>query len=699
MKKKLFILMLVLVMALCAFVACGDEEETPSDNSGTQSSNGGSTTSSSKAPVIEGGDKDCEHTFKTESTKPANCSTEGSEVSKCTKCGATETKTLPVNSDHSYKVTSKTDATCQEVEKITKVCERCGDTQEVLGTQKASHKHVETVTLEATCSTEGSRGYICEVCGNIGYKVGLETVIPALGHTYERADNAFSAEAGVTFVPANCDTDGYFSRVCVDCGYDKSPITREDYAKLEGTADFDAVKYDEMEKWGHKFTVYVGEVEATCTENGYEETKCERCDATERETTSYAEGHKYNKTADAVEGTHYVVTQSPTCITEGKKAYKCTVCSQVATASEHIDTIPTVPHDTTNRDAAYLDKDVPATCEADAYKVYKCCVDAFCTETVKVEEAGTALGHIDVVNGEQTCKTEGKTPYKCGREGCGETWLAAPVNENIRHKASATKVSEATCITDAVYECSICGANYGPYKDDSAYADGIAHGIHVFQYSETIAPTCSSIGYKKYACVGDGACTATRKDDTNTDMTQPDLPKESDIVERTAHTFDTDGDGKFNIDPDGKITCGVCLAQYRDVTTEVTSGGGTLCLGCGKTPCDCGLSVEWNGYVSPIIPDEHMLAAGVETVISSVEWTAVADKGEKALAIGGGVIVLDGDTSTTYTVKIYDKANGTLLDTVEVTGNSIIDLYKYEEVGQVAITASTMALVYFYAAV
>jgi len=253
----------------------------------------------------------------------------------------------------------------------------------------------------------------------------------------------------------------------------------------------------------------------------------------------------------------------------------------------------------------------------------------------------------------------------------------------------AEKVSEATCISNAVYKCSVCDSEFGPYENDPAYEDGFAHGNHVYQYSATVAPTCSSIGYNIYVCVADDACTDTRRND---DLSLPaDQPKEGTAVERIAHTFGA-------VSPDGRIECSVCFAEYRDVTTEESNGGGTLCLGCGKTPCDCGLSVEWTGYVSPVIPDNHNLVANTEKVISSVKWTEVEET-EKALAIGGGVIILDGEENTTYTVKIYDKADGTLLDTVTVTGDSIIDLYKYAEVGQISITASTLAIVFLYAAV
>lgn len=683
--KKLLILMLALVMVLCMFVACGDEEETPDEGStGTSSSSGG----------VSGGDDDCEHTFVSKSKVEATCKAEGSETFECSKCGATKTDKLPVLKTHDYKVVDETEATCEELAKIIKECQVCGDKQEFEDGQLAPHKGVEVVKTEPTCDTDGAREYECEVCGTTMFKLGFDKVIPKLGHTYEREGNEFSEEAGVTFVAGNCDTEGRFDRVCQDCGYDKDPITREEYGKMSG---YDTTKYDDMEVWGHDYSVFVGPIPASCTTDGYDEYKCSRCDATNLVVTSYANGHTYEKGQSAVEGTHFVVTQAPTCIVEGKKAYKCTVCGEVATDDKDIDTISCIPHDTSNRDVQYLTDDRAADCLNDAYKVYKCCADPLCQESEKVVEEGTALGHDPVVSGEQTCATEGKTPYSCSR--CSATWLDGPVDENIKHKPETNKVLEATCINNAVYRCSICEKEYGPYEGDEYYADGFAHGIHQFVYNETVAPTCSSIGYKIYACVADGACTVTRKDDTNTDMTKPDTPKAEDIVARVAHNFDADGNGVIDVSPDGRIVCSVCMAQYRDVTTEVTNGSGKLCLGCGKDSCECGLSVEWNGYVSPTIPDAHMLSANTEVTISSVEWKEVENKGDKALAIGNGMIIIDGEDTTTYTIKIYDKKDGELLKTVELTGDVALDLYEYAEVGQVAIKASTAAVVFFYAAV
>ncbi len=671
MKNKILVLLFVLALALCIFASCGGNE----------------------ANGAQAGNQGCNHQYQTTSEVPATCAAEGSRISTCSLCQATKTDVLPKSTTHGrYIVTEEIDATCQAPKKVIKECEVCKVSVTVEEGQKAAHTPEIVVLVEATCDQAGKQDYICTVCNEQQFLRNFEKDIPALGHTYERTEDMFDEAAGVTFVPSSCDVEGYFARVCGDCGYSGDPITREEYAQIPG---YDVVKYDEMEAFEHKFTVKIRSGAATCTEGSYEEFACSRenCDATEKQTTGYPKGHKYVTNETAVEDVNYVIDPKPTCMYEGRKTYICTVCSERATDDKYIEVVEKLSHDTTNRDDEYLVRDVAATCDLAAYKVYRCCVDSSCEVTETVYD-GEPLPHNWVVNGVQTCKTEGKTPYICDRDGCGKKKLDTPVDEKIKHTYGSV-VKEATCINNAVYKCSVCESEYGPYSDDSFYDAGFAHGNHVLEFDRTIAPTCSEIGYNIYSCVADDECTLESKNPSANDI---ETPLASDIVARLPHTFDADGNGISNdVNPDGKIICTKCFTQYRDITTEITNGNGSLCLGCGKTPCDCGLSVEWNGYVSPTIPTEHILMAGVETTISSVEWTQVSDKGTKDLAIGEGLIILDGSEGTTYTVKVYDKKDGTLLKEYNLTGDVVlIDLYDYLEVGQVSITASDVAIVYLY---
>ncbi|MDO4502243.1 MAG: fibronectin type III domain-containing protein [Coriobacteriia bacterium] len=92
----------------------------------------------------------------------------------------------------------------------------------------------------------------------------------------------------------DCTTAGKKISICKDCGQKK-----EEAAKASGHA-FAAGKT----------------VDATCTEAGYRELVCERCDATSKEEIDQAAGHQYK----------CVKTVAATCSAQGYKLYQCTTC-------------------------------------------------------------------------------------------------------------------------------------------------------------------------------------------------------------------------------------------------------------------------------------------------------------------------------------------------------------------------------------
>ena len=646
MKKKLLIALFVIAMLVCVFASCGE----------------------------------CEHNYEETSKVEATCAQDGSKTLKCSECGETKTETIAKTNNHKMEY-SEIEATCLADGKTVGVCKVCGYTVETNSTPKLdaceSSNWEVVVKIPATCTTNGEKATVCTICGKEQFVIG-DMTIPAFGHTYEDTDPMKSdEEKGITFVEANCEDEGYFARVCQTCGYDEDPITKDEYAAMP---DCDLTKLDKMEPWGHNFTEYVDTVLPTCTENGYDIYGCEYCDATKNEVIAAANGHSYIKNETAEEGVHFKITLAPTCINTGTKAYICTVCSEVATANEHIDVIPTVEHSILDTDDAYLLVSMEADCVNAAYKIYKCSVDAFCTEQ-KVFEYGEALDHNWVKIQDPSCATNGKTYYECDRVcngiECDEFKFDEPSIE-IKHTYGST-VSAATCVADAVYKCSVCEKEYSAYDDD---AQGQAHGNHKYDLlKEVIAPTCSSEGYTIYSCTA-GECGTLYGDEEG--------EYDRDVTPRTTHDFNV-------MTEDGRIVCTVCATQYRDVTTEITTGNGTLCLGSCEGECTCGLKVEWNGYVSPKDPEQ--IKANETYVKNSVTWTEVAQE-TKPLAIGEGMIILNGTEATSYTIKVFDKQGGTLLTTIEISGEyAFVDLYNYAEVGHVEITATTDALVSFFAIV
>lgn len=670
MKKKLLIALFLVALMVCIFASCGE----------------------------------CKHeSYEVKSTTPATCVAEGKIVSACTECGEEKVESIPKITTHKLKY-EEVKPTCSKAGTITETCtvSGCTYTNKKAGQPATgAHKAEIVVTTAATCETDGVRAYICSECEEPQWTPGFESKIPALGHTYERGGLMTDEQMGITYVSGSCAAEGYFARVCQDCGYDKDPITREEYATHEGTSKYptyDEEKYYNMEQWQHEFNVFQMTVEPTCTVNGYDLYKCAYCEETTQENIVFSLGHNYNKDENAVEGTDFVIDPKPTCINPGVKAYICTVCHEPATEEKDRESVPVVDHAFDDTMADKLLYHTLADCLEPETKVFKCYMDPLCNEQ-KTYTYGEALGHEEV-RGTASCATNGLTPYTCNRPDCDFYEEREDEYSDLTAKhILGEKLTSATCITDATYKCSQCQKPYGPYAGDPTYADGFAHGNHIFDADnpQFVDSTCDAIGYNVYSCIADENCKVTRKDYENTDMSKPDVPRAEDIVARKPHAFS-------DVTEDGKIYCANCTLQYRDVSTEITTGGGNLCLGCPEgTPCTCGLKVEWNGYVSPDAPEKitKFDSNNAETLFvkKDVDWEALGEM-DKALVMGEGVIVLYGTAETTYTIKLYSEVDGaTAVGTIDVPAGAevvVIDLYEYATVAQITIAASTDAEVSFF---
>ena len=325
MKKKILIALFIVSALICIFASCGE----------------------------------CKHeAYEVQSTVPATCVTEGKTISACTSCGQTKEEVIPKNGDHKLNYV-EIEPTCLAPGKTVGTCtvEGCTYVVETAGkpmlTSCDRNNYVVVTVKEATCTENGVQKNVCSICNKDAIVIGFDSTIPAKKHTYERSGILTDEEKGVSFVPANCDTDGYFARVCQDYGYDQDPITREEYAQQD---DYDATLYDEMEKWGHNYAEFVSETPATCTVGGYKTYKCtnEGCDSTDNQATSGALGHTYVADETAVEGEHYTIVVQPTCQSKGTMAYICQTCKEAATEGDYVVSLETVGHQfsDTNDDTA-----------------------------------------------------------------------------------------------------------------------------------------------------------------------------------------------------------------------------------------------------------------------------------------------------------------------------------------------------------
>ena len=160
----------------------------------------------------------------------------------------------------------------------------------VTSTATTGCRHQNTTSVpgkDPTCIDDGyTTGIYCNDCLTF---VSGHSKLETSGHNYEVTEDA-----------VRCDEEGHKTYTCTGCG--------DSYAIP-------------VEAQGHSFTNYVSNNDATCTEDGTEKAKCDRCEATFKRT---AEGSALGHTAVVVSG--YPATCTTDGLTDGKC---CSVCGEI----------------------------------------------------------------------------------------------------------------------------------------------------------------------------------------------------------------------------------------------------------------------------------------------------------------------------------------------------------------------------------
>ena len=404
----------------------------------------------------------------------ATCTEDGTETAKCDRCDVTDTRTDEGSAlGHDWAEEWTTDGTahwhecsrCDEINGKTNhsggtatctepaECEVCGVAYgEALGHDLQHHD-----AQAATCTEIGWNAY--DTCSRCDYTTYEE--IPALGHTEGEAVRENE-------VDATCTVAGSYDEVvyCSVCG--------EELSREEKT----------IEALGHSFTSYASNNDATCTEDGTETAKCDRCEVTDTRTDEgSALGHDW-----AVEWT-----------TDGTSHWhKCSRCNEINDKANHSGGEATCTNPAEcevcgveygsalghTESEAVRENEVPASCTvAGSYdEVVYCSV---CGEELSREEKVIdALGHSFtsyISDNNATCTEDGTETAKCDRcevtdtrtdEGSalGHDWAEEWTTDGTAHWHECSRCDEindkanhsggtATCI--ALAKCEICGAEYG----------------------------------------------------------------------------------------------------------------------------------------------------------------------------------------------------------------------------------------------
>ncbi|MBO5262140.1 MAG: hypothetical protein J6B45_03745 [Clostridia bacterium] len=392
------------------------------------------------------------HTYEEKTVEPT-CTEEGYTANVCTVCGDTLEKTDIVDELGHDKINGTPVApTCTEKGYTPVTCSRCDFTDKSEFVDELGHDEIKGESVAPTCTEEGYTHVTCSRCDY----VGKSDFVAAAPHSYYMEEDAREDEHYRVIEIPTCDQPGkkvYWCFTCNDYPFDGDNNIRE----------IPALGHDEQYEI----------VLPNCDSKGATIVTCSRCDYNSTKDEVDPLGHTYYKEADAIEGTHFVVTLAPTCTEKGERSYYCQVesCGKLAT-------------DDTNGKG-----EIPA------------------------------LGHNWVVSVQPWCGNDSNFEYVCDRicreVPCTEV-KTEKAQEEVRHTydPELVKVFE-TCVDYAIYECPVC------YKDFTAYAgDEVGQPTNVHSFDSVFnvtAPTCTAKGYTTYSCTA-GACGLT-EDRDYTDIT------------------------------------------------------------------------------------------------------------------------------------------------------------------------------------
>lgn len=222
---------------------------------------------------------------------------------------------------------------------------------------------------------------------------------------------------------------------------------------------FGACSFGDIIPHEHSFKNYVADGNATCTKNGTETAKCEKCTVTD--TREIADSKK----------PHSFVTYKPnndaTCTKNGTETAKCENCSETDTR-EQAGSIK--EHQFIN----YKSND-DATCTANGTETAKC---ENCTETSTRVQQNSIKEHSFtnfIPNGDATTESDGTKTAKC--DYCSATKTVTDEGSKLEgeHTHSYTQsVIEPTC-TEKGYTLFECACGISQYKD--IFVDELGHSF------------------------------------------------------------------------------------------------------------------------------------------------------------------------------------------------------------------------------
>ncbi len=392
---------------------------------------------------------------------------------------------------------------------------------------------------------------------------------------------------------ATCTESGVETRQCSICGEKESR---------------------DIKALGHNFCgEVVNDVASTCSTHGYKETRCIRCDATQKEQYELdPDNHSNIVTDEAVEA-----TCTETGLTEGSH---CEGCGKVIIAQQ---TTEALGHN-------YESFVTAPSCTEEGYTIHVCsrCNDSY-TDTY-VPAVGHDWGEWETTL-EPTCTDPGERTRYCNNCGEGEFEEIPATGHNMTEYAA----TEATC-TEAgnslYYKCENCGLYFADSEGNEELAEGgwIIEALgHNLTPHAAVAATCTTNGNDEYY-----SCDRCGKYFADADGTEA-IEEGSWVIEAPGHNLTPHAAVAATCEEDGNseyYSCDRCGKYFADAdgTEAIEEGSWVIeALGHNLTPhAAVAATCTTNGndeYYSCDRCGKYFADADGTTEIEEGEWVTLAE--------------------------------------------------------------------------
>lgn len=471
-----------------------------------------------------------------------------------------------------------------------------------------------TADIASTCNTKGYTSYECTECGN-GYSVQKEL---------DPANHAGTATKTVNQKDATCATDGYTGDIYYACCYSEAEGADNTSAlKEEGT-----VITADKTLYPHENAQTIPAKASTCQTAGYNKYEyCDKCDTYITEKVAVEKkAHKFTTYTSNGDGTH--TAECDTCdATVAEKATDTNNCSG-GTANCVDKAVCTVCKEaygdvnSANHKETQLVTKVDSTCQKEGHEAYRHC-NACNTDVGTI----TPIAKKEHVYGAWTQNADGETHTRA----C--TTCDATVAD-VATESGICQGGTATCQTPA--KCADCGGSYGEL-------DAATHETQAATFTGYVAATCTAPGYtgdRLYNC-----CNAVKEKGTAIAQLEHKYTVEVE-GSRTAATCIEDGEVTFK--------CETCDATKKEtLTIDPRNHASTETILIGKVEPTC----ETDGYSG----DEYHKccysdAEGADNKYALIsKGSAIEANGQHVFGTATPEYMLvketDADGKVTYTVK------------------------------------------------